>query len=265
MGWGGGAWGLSPWGSGTSPILIVGAEALATRIVRVTLDGEPRYSSAAGTGDARNPETWGVERVDTGAVLEVALVERVSALVYDVHTIQRFGSYLSTHLVKTTGLLDATGAAVVPSPAATFRGLVTPESLQPEKPRLLDLANLPAAKNPLGGTLQIGSSGDYKNVSGSELVRKLLVRRLVTRPGEFFHLPNYGIGFRDKEPLPIRDLPKLKAEVLRQVLREPEIAQADVGIILDASGTLTILVRGKLRQGSESFSVQVAKGDLVSL
>ena len=54
----------------------------------------------------------------------------------------------------------------------------------------------------IGGSLRIGADGDYVADEGTELMKKLILRRLLTPKGAFFHLPDYGYGLAVKEPTP---------------------------------------------------------------
>jgi phage baseplate assembly protein W len=98
--------------------------------------------------------------------------------------------------------------------------------------------------------------GDYSLVSGADLVKKLILRRLVTQRGGFSHLPNYGTGvIAIKEPLNSAGLARAKQEIERQVLLEPEVKEVSVSLSLDnANGILTIIVKGRLKPTGESFS-----------
>lgn len=96
-----------------------------------------------------------------------------------------------------------------------------------------------------GSTLVI-SSGDYASQSGAELVKKLVVRRLISKPGDFFHLPNYGLGLRIKEPIPNVDLRKLAVQIEQQVNLEPEVAESRASLSY-AAGTGSLVINLKVR------------------
>lgn len=96
------------------------------------------------------------------------------------------------------------------------------------------------------GTLIITSGGDYASQSGQDLIKKLIVRRLISKPGDFFHLPNYGLGLRIKEPIPNVDLRKLAVQIEEQVNLEPEVAESRASLSY-AAGTGTLLINLKVR------------------
>ncbi len=96
-----------------------------------------------------------------------------------------------------------------------------------------------------GSTLVI-SSGDYASQSGPDLIMKLVKRRLISNTGDFFHLPNYGLGLRIKEPIPNVDLRKLAVQIEQQVNLEPEVAESRASLSY-AAGTGTLLINLKVR------------------
>jgi len=115
-----------------------------------------------------------------------------------------------------------------------------------------DLANCPAPSGSVvGGTLQIAAGGDYATDTGAALVKKLILRRLTTRPGEFFHLPDYGFGLKPKGLLKTSDRATLKKQIAQQILLEPEVESVDVAITTSpATGSVTITFRARLRLGT---------------
>jgi hypothetical protein len=119
----------------------------------------------------------------------------------------------------------------------------------------VDLINFPAPRNPLGGTLQINTSGDYTTAQGRELLKKLIYRRLTTYPGEFFHLPRYGLGIVDKGLSTPGNIIKLRAEVERQATLEPEVERATASVTLSPDGTLLIKVLCVLRADGTTLDV----------
>jgi len=75
---------------------------------------------------------------------------------------------------------------------------------------------------------------------------KLVKRRLISNTGDFFHLPNYGLGLRIKEPIPNVDLRKLAVQIEQQVNLEPEVAESRASLSY-AAGTGTLLINLKVR------------------
>lgn len=267
-GWGLDLYATSPWGGSVkgTGIHVVSARALSTRQVEVVLSDAAQHIANTVPGDALNPATWTVQRLDTTAFLNVVSVEVVTASTYVLTCIQNFGSVMVTHRVGSTTLLDAAGGVVRSPQSADFLGILAADvvsidaAVAVRRLAARDLANPPATTAvAVGGTLQILSGGDYASVTGAELVRKLIIRRLTTIPGEFFHLPTYGGGVKVKEPISPGDLVALKATIEAQVLKEPEVQSASASLSLSADGVLTEVVRAKLKKTGETINVEVAQ------
>ena len=45
-----------------------------------------------------------------------------------------------------------------------------------------------------GGDVELAASGDWLTVSGSTMTQQLLLRRLLTNPGDYLAHPEYGAG-----------------------------------------------------------------------
>jgi hypothetical protein len=111
----------------------------------------------------------------------------------------------------------------------------------------------------ISGTLVIEADGDYASMTGAALIKKLILRRLTTKPGDFFHLPEYGIGLREKEPLPVADLRKLAKAIELQVAQEPEVGAVKATLAYSASAeTLNVRVQAQLKATGQQVDVAVA-------
>ncbi len=111
----------------------------------------------------------------------------------------------------------------------------------------------------LGSTLVIDSGGDYTSMSGPEFIKKLILRRLTTKPGEFFHLPNYGLGLKEKEPLPVNNLRALAKAIEQQVAQEPEVGAVKATLSYAANASiLYVKVQVQLRQTGQQLVVPMA-------
>jgi hypothetical protein len=271
--WGLGRYALDPYGSAPYGfgISLVSAVPLSTNDIQVTTTIAPLTGSASQEGSALNPATWTVQRLDTLARFNVMLVTQDSQCVFILRVLEALGPASTTHQVSTSLLRDAGGGIIRPPRYADFLGLLDEDFVSTSKdlarrgstPR--DIANpqIPQElSGVLGGTLVVGANGDYELSSGAALLRKLILRRIMTTPGEFFHLPDYGVGLRVKEPIPIADLVLLKAEIERQVLRETEIESARVDLTTQPGNILVIQVRAKMHTTGEQVRVDIAASDV---
>jgi len=259
-------YGTGPWGTGAfgvAPNLTVDyAFAISTRQVVVVLSKPPKDISFLLAGDVRNPVCWVVTRLDTGEALPVQEVESYSGqLQWTLTTLDQFAPSTAQMQVEIVGLLDAGGSVCQAPRSAEFAGvteraLSTPTQVAAAR-RVVnrDLRNSSiGVQNTVGGTLQI-VGGDYALSDGPELVKKLIIRRLVSTPGDFFHLPNYGCGLKVKQAIPGGDLVKLKTLIQNQVLQEPDISQASVSL---EQSTNLLIISVKARMASTGQQVNVA-------
>lgn len=262
-GWGKDQWGLESWGSAASldPLAIESAVAINTKTVQVTLNREAQVIASTVAGDALNPATWVIQRLDTGFFFSVLSIVQISPLVFNVSVLQDFGPSSVTHRILSTTLLASEGSPIAGPPLnqADFAGLLS-VAAKDERARanqrinaVQDVANPPfptvGDNTTIGGTLQIDSSGDYRLESGAPLLRKLIIRRLTTPVGGFYHLPDYGVDLGVKKLLPAANLIKLRADINRQVQREPEVETSDVQLELGSDNDLTVRVKALLSFG----------------
>lgn len=253
-------YGLGLYGlGGAGPLSVVSAQASSERTVVVTLTRPPLQSSSIGTGDATNPASWSITRADDGTVFHV-LSARVlgDPSQVEIYTLEKFFEFSILHLVSCPGLLDQTGALILLPSSATFAGCrAVPQISAAARGESTDLANPQTSENDTAGVYHVDSSGDYKDVSGIPYLQKLIIRRLTTSPGGFFHLPSYGLGISVKSPLKTADMGKLKAQIELQLAREPEFSAVSVRVTLSNDGILTILVRALLSKTNQEVSVPI--------
>ena len=255
MSWGRG-WGIN-WGGGTrvgsgAPVFsVAGASAYTNRSVLVTFTDTPFFGSVIDAKSASNPRNWTITDIDTGAALTVVSVVQVTGQPQViVSTLQAFTAPLDTYQVSVAGSVIATDTTVLTSPTnAEFFGAVWIQQGIPTQ-QLVDVFNPQGQENLSGGSLQIGSDGDYVNESGLTLIRKLITRRIITAVGAFRHLPGYGAGLPQNATLTPSDLVSLRAQIQSQVLLEPEVDAASVALTGNALNMLTIQVAAKLRSSN---------------
>lgn len=254
-GWGQQQWGIDAWGGVGASLTITKAVAVDTHTVRVTLSREPKHDSRAAAGDATNPATWTVSRLDTGALHTVLGVELAAApLGWDVFVLEAFAGHLVTHRIQSTTLQALNGVPISAPNSAGFLGVLSISAsaqdgnLADRGLRAVDLANPPGAtETNVGGTLQV-VGGDYASVAGTQLLKKLIYRRLFTRKRGFFHLPNYGLGLKVKEPLPAADVVLLRKLIERDVALEPEVESVRVEVeFLEAENAVVIRLQVRER------------------
>lgn len=261
MSWGFGLWGVGPFGALSSAISLSSAVAASTNSVRFVLSNIPQQIDVTAPGDVLNPSTWVVTRLDTGQIFTVLQVRVFDApYAFELDILEPLGDFRSTHRLQSATLLSNVGILISAPLSADFAGVVStaPVLSTPQRSyRSVDLANPPTPQglDSLGGTLIVDGDGDYRNESGAALLRKLIIRRLVTSPGEFFHLPTYGVGIAAKEPVRGGDVIALRKKIEQQVALEPDVENVVAQVALSRTGVLTVLVKATQRKTGETLEV----------
>lgn len=262
MTWGLSAWGLTPHGlDSLAAFYIVEAHPRGETVIRVTLSRAAAKVSSTAIGDALNPRTWTVLRNDTLQEFTVLSVREVQlGNVFELLLLQPlFGSGID-HTVKSFTLKAENGWLIDTPRSVLLDGCQADKNTSQASPgSQVDLAKPQLDDGLEGAVFRVGDGGDYDVESGLPYLRKLLIRRLTTSPAGFFHLPAYGMGLRLKEPMTPPRMVQLRAEIERQLLQEPDVAQARVSLRLGADGQLQILLAVKLQKSgaevTDTFSL----------
>lgn len=287
-GWGAGPWGSSPWGAGDDEQLaILGAVAVRENVVRVTFNQAPIFDRTLSPNDASDPDRWSVV-ADTSTIgldgeaarpvlvvaVEVADIVLSFGAEIDV-TVDRPFSPFPTYYRVSANQLIAQATMMPLDPAASsfrFQGLYRilrnpqTEATVPSR----DLANpqdyeamliggdaLPGAPDAsLLGTFPVDASGDYAFDQGLVQIKKRIFRRLMTTPGSFAHIPDYGVGIPTfaKKLNTAATRAKVVAESQRQILLEPGVVEATVSAETDP--TAPNVTRFRIRARTSAFNVE---------
>jgi hypothetical protein len=279
-GWGGGSWGLSPWGTGGPSLVLVDARPRRENVVRLFFNVAPYFSGLLDPFDASSRFRYGIVPVDgtigadglpprpvLPAVPAVALVPGSAGSVIDLTLDRRMSPYPARYLVSVNGMRTVAGATLQPGGTsrkcdglsaarvvqdrtlvAAGRDVANPQSL------LSAGDNVPVGAGVVLGTYQTSSSGDYATDRGLASYRKRIVRRLSAMLGGFAHLPGYGLGALDKVKLLDRggSAEALASEAEAQVKEEPETQSARVTVERSAAdpGVVVLRVRAVTRTGA---------------
>jgi hypothetical protein len=251
MSFGTGSWGLDYWG--TDPTLYMqSAVATTTHSVTVTLSQPVRARSAISAGDALNPRTWTVTRVDTSQVFTVVGVLQVTTRRFLLFLRTPLSSYNRTHRVRATDLVSTAGILIAAPYEVDFRG-VLPTTEVNERTGPFDLLTTDV----VGGGLQTTEGGAYARIYGDDVIRKMIYRRLSTMPGSFFHLnpDEFGVGLKVKEVLRASSLPALKVKIEQELLREPGVLGVSTQLSL-ANGILVIKANVRTANGNTETIIE---------
>ncbi len=103
--------------------------------------------------------------------------------------------------------------------------------------------------------MMVTPAGDLLLVTSKECLRQAILRRIVTRPGEWATLPDYGIGAADyvKERNSSAKREELRAKIIGGLMKDPRIARVDAVEVEVSENMLRIAVRvTPARAGNES-------------
>lgn len=246
------SWGLdSFWGADPS-LYLQSAVASTTHSVTVTLTQPVKARSPISPGDALNPSSWTVTRVDTSAEFVVIGVRKLTSRRYTLYLRTALSSFNYVHRVRATELMTP-GGILISAPFETdFRGvLATTRTNEPTGPFDLRSSNI------IGGGLVTNEAGGYQRIYGDEVIRKMIYRRLSTMPGSYFHLTEdeFGVGLKIKEVLRGSSLPALKVRVEQEIQREPGVLGVSTELSL-SNGTLIIKAKVRTAAGTTETTVE---------
>ena len=170
-----------------------------------------------------------------------------------------FGSPLIIYQISAVNLVASNGDPLVNPKSAQFNGLPAVVAKADLLRPLVDVRNPQDQSQQINGGLIVNTAGDYQLEGGTDLLKKLILRRVLTAANEFLHLSNadYGMGIQPELFLTDADLVGLKAAVDRQVLREPEVEAVKSQIVLDIDNTLTISLAAKVRKTNQQITLSV--------
>jgi hypothetical protein len=256
-GWGGGPWGLVPWGGiGIATLQLANALAIRDNVVRLTFNTAPLFTRIYNAGDAANIERYAVvpDALTVGAdgspprpvfpaTIERAAVAGSAGTILDLTVDRSFSPWPSVYRVACNGLQAITGQLLDPAAASmTFYGL-SRGFMQPRIDLAVsakDIANpqnragmmdpLPNTKdNEILGTIPVDAQGDIAFDDGIDSYRKRIFRRCMTRKGAFAWMPDYGVGVPEqvKRLATPGTRDSLAAEAESQIRQEPETRDVD--------------------------------------
>jgi hypothetical protein len=290
-GYGGSSYGSDPYGGaggggGGGTFVLQAAVATAENVVRLFFSALPSWTGLLDPHDASSASHYSVAPVSGstgGDGLPAAQATPIFATVgedpnsIDVFLDRPMSPYPAEYSISVTGLVQAgTLTTLSPDPSTTlFFGVyraLAPPSTTAAAPSA-DFANpvtvgtlgagapvVPvslAAAQTLLGTYVAGSNGDYASDQGLASYKKRVLRRGLTIPGAFAHLPTtYGVGipaYGKKLASPsLRG--RLAAEWQAQIYQEPETLSATVTAVMDPAnpGLCYFVVDASMRGGAGS-------------
>lgn len=255
-------WGTN-WGGAAVAVGFSVVEAFPTsnQTFVVTFTVQPIVASPIGPTDASNLANITLVRTDTNETISLLTSRPVDG---DLESVEYFllGQFLSpliTYQVTAANLVSAFDDPLIDPKVAQFDGLPSAQLPAEQLRPLLDLKNPQTDGDLFNSGLIIGTNADYELEGGVDLIRKLIIRRIITAQDEFFHLSdrNYGLGIEAKLTFTDSDLVAFRAQLQREVAKESEINAVTVKLQLTADNVLNIIVRAVLQRTGQQIEVSV--------
>jgi hypothetical protein len=268
---------------------ITSALAISENVIRVTFSEQPFFSTLLEPDDASSGRHYIVTPIAGTVGLDGNPVRSVTALYATQDPSDPTGSTLDVVLdrpmtpapaqyqIEIVGTTDfTTRSPSVPDPTfltftSVFKQVARPQ-LDAAAPSR-DIGNpqtagalldpLPVTSNPLAlGTFNADDTGDYSFDQGLVSYKKRVLRRGITTPNGFAHLPGYGVGIPGygKKLASPATREKIAANYQAQILKEPETASV---VVTARTGTdphlVFFVVKAKMKGGqSTSFALPFA-------
>jgi len=231
----------------------------ASNVARVFLNVEPTHQSVLGATDVLNRLNWNVSLVSgpgTSPVIEQVENAQAQPTAVDGYPLawsvdlrlDRPITQATSYLVVASNLVAFNGAALAAPPfdrgVSAGDMLVRPRWQPPVVKGAIDYRY-----ETFEGRYSVDSRGDIDVHTGVEYLKKRVFRRLLSHPGGFFHLPDYGVGLRPKVLMSTTDIARTQKAIEKQVLAEEDVAAVSVAVSLLASSALLVVIKVKARTG----------------
>lgn len=246
------------------------AVAIESNLLRVVFTREPRHFSELSADDALRrdaytisiptpvndseaPEVESVEVVQSAAVWLLAHgIDLPLAWYADVRVARRLLYRESYQVVVSTSIEAADGSGPLlanPGDRASFPGIVEARGRKRVQTPAMREDGVDLRYDMFIGTFVLDGKRDLDTQDGVEALKKRIIRRAITTPGGFSHLPEYGAGLRVKK-LEAREAPKLRQSLLDQIRQEPEVAAVSVDVTF-TGGVLYAMIKVRTRRRQE--------------
>lgn len=256
-------------GTGSNAFRVLLAWALNSNTIRVILSLEPRHRSALGDRDVLNRLLWTLEIfAGTATVPVIETVENPlpqptevagipTAWSVDVRLdrpMVRAATYRITGSVEIRSY-DDQAMAISPSNRDDFPGDTLPRSRR-SPPAALTRRGVDINYLTFEGRFLIDARGDVGAHAGVDALKKRIIRRMLSTPGSFYHLVDYGVGLRLKELLRNTDREMLRQACKREVEKEDEVRECRVEIVSDYGPNMIVVVLTVSTKLKQSFTMR---------
>jgi hypothetical protein len=225
------------------PLTVVSVQQTNTNAVRVVFSREPLRFNANASNDGLHLDNY--ELSGGVPIVQVVVADEGNAVRvwFDADLPVGVPVELTVRHVESVSSIEMVGNST--TMLVPF-GLDVPPGALPDLKGRFDIANPQTERDANGGplgTFSVTESGDLGNDTGRINLRKRIFRRITTRPGGFFHLPNYGIRQKDKTLVTPTMLRELQTNLESQVRSEPDVVAVRIEVQEMAPGVFRIMAR----------------------
>lgn len=233
---GAGAFGSMPMGSEVQGAAfgLCSATPISANELKVCFDGDVGEPNPCKKDDPTNRRSWELIPLNPGIctrlVQRVILEDGCFTLIFDGPLCCGEPYRLQTELAQ-VGCDQINFTALCIDPRAKEADVRSDDGF------LVDIANpfLPGDAQQKGaflalGTYEITDTGDLAKDRGVSSLRKRIYRRIATATDQFFHLKGYGSELEIKALIKPDRIARLQEKLRTQILREPEVFDAQVRI-----------------------------------
>lgn len=239
------------------PLSVVFVTPINSNTLRVFLTREPKHISAMAADDALNRLNWQisltsgpggppvVEGVENPQAQPAVIAGNPDAWSIDLRTDRRV-LLASVYLVVASGAIAAADRSVLMSPAPDDRGSANGDMRARSRPRESSVAVTPGIDilyETFAGIWGMNSAGDLAIHGALSALKKRIIRRLLSSPGGFYHLPTYGVGLRVKELRRTTNLRDIERNIREQILQESEVRAVQVVVTTPSVGSGVLVVQ----------------------
>lgn len=264
--------GVANTGQGAPPLCVFFATPINSNTVRVFLCGEPKHLSPLGKDDVLDRRNWTIELVSASPPTPERVTEPVITLIenvqpqpnisgppgitlwsVDIRVDRRLIYHAVYRITISSNVLTADGLNVAPGPpdnTKDFPGIAALRPLPLVRPAQTRRGRDYYYDTDLG-VYRLSPDKDVATHTGVDVIKKKIIRRLVTAIGAFFHLPGYGVGLQVKKTFDSNRISEMRLAVDRQIRSEPEVADVQTTVTSPAIGVIIIQLGVKLRSGVE--------------
>lgn len=232
------------------PFCVFFATPIESNLVRVFFCEEPRHVSPLGSTDVLLRDNWAIALVDDGGdpLVTEPVIEQIENVQprpeivtglaelpwsVDIRLDRRIVATATYQLILAPQVENAPGTRTTPAAPddrVDFPGIIVRRPRRAPRSRQVEEDRLDYRYDFFQGFYRLDSKSDYDTHSGVVALKKRIIRRIISTPGGFSHLPDYGVGVRVKEPINATKLADLRSKVRRQVLLEEEVERVDVEV-----------------------------------